>query len=224
MLIYLITSLPKLSINSPLLISITTLTKHIYETLPENILYDFNLLVDMHKQELAHKKSLIKLDKFDDNTSFKRSLLTNIQNKTRNTFLKHWTKANIDLQDVITGLLCKKKNLTKAEAKLHFSANQSSIARFIINHYEMNDLGISKRFTWFNEISSILKINDLEKVEKSIDYIKLKIIHNLKDHTIFHINTIFSYYLELSILERHFYFNHNLGKNHLKTFLDSIII
>lgn len=51
-------------------------------------------------------------------------------------------------------------------------------------------------------MQNITKNNNLKKIEKTIDLIKLQIINSIKKNSTFSMDTILAYYLELSILER----------------------
>jgi hypothetical protein len=128
------------------------------------------------------------------------------------------------LQEIITGLLCKKNQLKKNDAKRHFENNFEPISKYILHHYSSIDLSLSKRFLWFSKLFKVISSNDLEEIERTIDSIKLYMINYLKRHSIFHVNTLLTYYLELSILERQANFNNSQGNKKIQKMLDSINI
>jgi len=223
MLIYLITSLPKLYIGKTPKITKSKFIKHVYLHIPQNMLFDFNMLIDMDKQKKVYDKQ-ITLELKNKYISYARILLLNILKKTKNIFLKNWISFSIKLQEIITGLLCKKNQLKKNEARRHFENHFDPISKYILNHYNSIDLSLSKRFLWFSKLFKIIKNNDLEKIEITIDSIKLHMINYLKHHSIFHVDTLLTYYLELSILERQANFDNSQGNIKIQKILDSINI
>jgi hypothetical protein len=66
--------------------------------------------------------------------------------------------------------------------------------------------------------------NDIIKIQKTIDLIKLQEIDFLKPTDMFHIDTLLAYYLELSILERSFSFNRVNGRKQVQNILNSFKI
>jgi len=230
MLIYLITSLPKLYIGEKPKISKEQLIKRVYECLPKNSLSDFNLLVQIDKEiEKSRLQSSTSpmggkdISERMDNSSM-RELFVKIYEKTQSNFLKLWVKYSLNIDDVLVGLLCKRYKLSKQDALKKFSNKFDSTYKIIIKNYESSNLGLSNRFSWFNKLNELIQLNDLENTEKSIDLIKLQIIDYIKPYELFHMDMLLAYYLELSILERQLSFNATSGEKMLRKMLDSITI
>merc|ERR1712228_358709 len=100
-------------------------------------------------------------------------------------------------EEVIVGIMCKSYGLSLDQAYEHFFAFRSDISTIILKNYDLDDLGLAKRFSWFEQINLISKSSTFEKIEKSIDFIKLRLIDSIKTHDIFHIDYLIAYYLEL---------------------------
>jgi len=221
MLVYLITSLPILSLNKELNISKKSFIKNLNSCFSKDKIRDFDLLVDFEKSIDLYKemKLVNSINKFH-----KRDCYFNIYEKSTNYFLLEWAKNSLNLEEVITGLMCKWMNIPKEEVYKHFYNRFDSTSQIILNNYDKSDLGLSKKFSWFSMLVSIMENKKLEDLEKNIDLLRLNIINAIKIDNIFSMDTLLSYYLKLSILERQASFNKNDGKIKLQKILDSINI
>ena len=118
----------------------------------------------------------------------------------------------------------RKKKLSKDLALDHCDRNFGLIHKCIEKNYDSPDLGLSSKFSWFSRIQKAMDMEDLEKIEKTIDLVKLHIIDSIKPYDTFHMDILLAYYLELSILERQASFNSELGKEMLEKLLNSITV
>jgi len=217
MLIYLITSLPILSLNKELTISKASFIKNLKSSISKDKIIDFNLLVKFEESINSYKKNKnIKLHK--------RECYFKIYERSTNYFLLEWAKNSLNLEEAITGLMCKYMKLPKEEAVQFFYNRFDSTSQIILNNYEKLDLGLSKKFSWFTTLVNIINNKKLEDVEKNIDLLRLNIINAIKIDNMFSVETLLSYYLKLSILERQASFNKNAGKIKLEKILNSINI
>ncbi len=217
MLIYLITSLPILSLNKELTISKASFIKNLKSSISKDKIIDFNLLVKFEESINSYKKNKnIKLHK--------RECYFEIYERSTNYFLLEWAKNSLNLEEAITGLMCKYMKLPKEEAVQFFYNRFDSTSQIILNNYEKLDLGLSKKFSWFTTLVNIINNKKLEDVEKNIDLLRLNIINAIKIDNMFSVETLLSYYLKLSILERQASFNKNAGKIKLEKILNSINI
>ena len=114
--------------------------------------------------------------------------------------------------------------LSKDKAIHYFYNRFDSTSQIILNNYEKVDLGLSKKFSWFSSLVNIMNNKKLEELEKNIDLLRLNIINGIRIDDMFSVDTLFSYYLKLSILERQASFNKNAGKIKLQKILNSINI
>jgi len=230
MLIYLITSLPKLYIGEKPEITKNNLIKRVYEYIPESSLHDFKLLIKLDKdiKDMRSKFADMGGSQHEDKTIRKNSLLRSnllyIYQNSHSNFLKLWARYSINVEDAIVGLVCKKKQLTKEHALEHCAEKFSLIHKSIARDYDSPDLGLSNRFSWFSKIQKVIDVEDFKKIEKTIDLVKLHIIDSIKPYDIFHMDILLAYYLELSILERQSSFDSDLGKKMLQKLLNSITV
>jgi len=222
MLIYLITSLPKLYVGRVPKISKKKFINRVYDCLTPYEFCDLNLILNFDKiieyYSTKQKKNNI------SNLSFIQKNLILIIKNTRSKFLYTWARYSLNLEEALTGIICKSNNLSHKDAQMVFQETQSEVSKTILKNYNTHDLGLSKRYKWFNELINATKSIPLANVEKSIDFIRLKLIDSLKTLDVFNIDYLLAYYLELSILERHTKFNLALGQKKLEKILESIDI
>lgn len=222
MLVYLIASLPKLYIGKHPTISKEQFIHRVYQCFSTEQLFDFSLLIKMDKHLNFYKNNL-KMNT-SQSQSFLRKSLMYIMKNSNSTFLYTWAKCSMSIEEAIVGLTCKKEILSHSNAIKHFSDPLNPTSRTILKYYNLHDLGLSKRFSWFETIKSVIELNDLEQIEKTIDLIRFQLIDSIKTNEIFHMDFILAYYLELSILERQMSLNRSFGKKILQNILDSIVI
>jgi hypothetical protein len=196
--------------------------KRVYECFSKEALFDFSLLVKMDKNFDTYKSTFNK-DPLCSLSLLKTNLIY-IINNAKSVFLCTWAKYAINIEEVIVGLMCKQEYLSYPEASKHFEQYSNSTSKTILKHYNLNDLGLSKKISWFTSIKNIIDLKDLKQIEKTIDSIKFQLIDSIKTNKIFHMDVLLSYYLELSIIERQFSFNYAMGKKILQNILNSIII
>jgi len=222
MLIYLITSLPKLHVGRPLKISKKNFITRVNDCLTMDKQHDLNLLLQLNSISEFYDKKSTKNDGVK--YSFVQKNLVSIIKNTRSKFLYTWAKYSMNLEEVLIGLMCKNNNLTRDDAQDNFLKPLSEVSKTILKNYDTHDLGLNKRFKWFEKLNNTTKTLPLVEIEKSIDFIRLKLIDSLKSLDVFHTDYLLAYYLELTILERHTKFNLVLGQEKLKNILDSIDI
>jgi hypothetical protein len=222
MLIYLITSLPRLYIGKHPMISKKEFVQRVQQCFSTDQLFDFLLLTKIDD----HMKTKLDKDNYTNSEghSFLKEHLSYIMKNSRSNFLYLWAKRSIDIEESIVGLLCKKNRLSQKDILKHSSDQLGSTAKIMLKYYDSSDLGLSKRFSWFNRVSEIIKLDDLEKIEKTLDLVRLQLIDSIKTNEIFHMDVLLAYYLELSILERQSSFNRSFGEKMLQNLLDSIVI
>jgi hypothetical protein len=227
MLVFLITSLPRLSILRKPTISKHEFIERTYSCLSNKDLKDLNLLIKLDQdnkvkaQNLQTKKS----DVVDTECkSFYRENLLNLKSQTNSKFLIQWVTYIINFKEIITGLLCKKKNLPLDIARKQFESYSSPTTLYMLKNYGHDDLAMLKRCSWINQLLKGIHTNSLEDIEKLIILLQLKEIDYLKQNDIFHADTILAYYLEISLLEKYFGFNQQLGHDMIKNILKTITI
>jgi hypothetical protein len=222
MSVYFITSLPKLYINIKPRISKKEFINQARNNLPLLMLKNLNFFINLDEEQVKLGKSSILGNVITD--SALRVMLINIFKETDSLFLKKWIKYLVNIQEIVTVLLCKKEDLSQQKAKDYFTNSFDSTSKFVLKNYHLSDFGLSKRFTWFNKLNHVMQENDIIKIQKTIDLIKLQEIDFLKPTDMFHIDTLLAYYLELSILERSFSFNRVNGRKQVQNILNSFKI
>jgi hypothetical protein len=222
MSVYFITSLPKLYINIKPKISKKEFVTQARNDLPQSILKDLDLLINLDTEQVKLGENSILGTTVTD--SILRGRLINIFKETNSLFLKKWVKYLVNIQEIVTVLLCKKEDLSQQKAKDYFTNSFDSTSKFVLKNYHLPDFGLSKRFTWFNKLNHVMQGNDIIKTQKTIDLIKLQEIDFLKPTDVFHIDTLLAYYLELSILERAFSFDRVNGRKQVQNILNSFKI
>jgi len=186
------------------------------------MLKNLNFLINLDAKQIKLGENSILSNIVTD--SVMRGMLISIFKETDSMFLKKWIKYLVNIQEIVTVLLCRKEDLSQQKAKDYFTNSFDSTSKFVLKNYHLPDFGLSKRFTWFNKLNNVMQENDIIKTQKTIDLIKLQEIDFLKPTDVFHTDTLLAYYLELSILERAFSFDRVNGRKQVQNILNSFKI
>ena len=117
--------------------------------------------------------------------------------KCRNTFVADWFELNLNINNVLTAITCRKHQLDKAE----YIVGDNEVAESIRTSNARN-FGLGDSVEYLPELQRIAEEQDLLLREKKIDVLKWKW---LDDHTFFKtfdIESVFAYLLKLEMIER----------------------
>ena len=134
-------------------------------------------------------------------------------------FFKEWISFSLNLDEVISAILAKQDNLSKNDFIYQMKGRFDSCSQQMMLNYDDSNLGISKRFAWYEQIKKILFSENFLKAEKELNSLKLKEINKLLGTDVFSIDIIIAYYFHLRIIEREANFSYEKGNKILKLIL-----
>lgn len=114
-----------------------------------------------------------------------------------NQFLANWFEFNLNLNNLITAINCRKHAINPEK----LIVGTSEIAK-VLRTSHARDFGISNLFDYADDVLKLMEGSDLLEREKKIDALKWDW---LEEHTFFHyftIEKVMAYVLKLEILER----------------------
>lgn len=123
-----------------------------------------------------------------------------------NQFIANWYKFELDLNNILSALNCRKYNIDKHNQII----GNNEIAQKLITS-NARDFGINE-FPYYEDILKNFEENNLLEREKNIDKIKWEYIDNEVFFFYFTIEKIFSYLIKLTIIERWLKLDYNTGK------------
>ncbi len=153
-----------------------------------------------------------KLLHFGDYHNLKRRWYEFAQGNSRSYVLKNWLSFSLDFEEVLAGLLCKNIKLPKKQFLKELAGGSKETAFLIGKNYNNPDLGIKKRFPWYEALNKALAVSNLEAMERKLNKIRWKVLSNLEPTDVFSLDFVIVYYLQLCILEREQQFNPDVGK------------
>lgn len=149
-----------------------------------------------------------------------RKWYENLNKKTNSCFLKNWARLSLNLEEALCGLTCKAMNVSKESFLKQLDGNFDSTAKTIAKNYNQQDLGLSNRHSWFNEVKNLIFDKNFKKSEIALNSIKWDLIAALESIEVFSADALFAYYLKLKIIEREACFDYNSGEKILNDILN----
>jgi hypothetical protein len=181
MFIFLITSLPILTLNQKPTISKKAFIKRVYNCLSNDKVKEFSTLERLDIDYMKQKNQY--LTKFS--SSFYRYRIKNTLQNTKSMILKAWLSFLLDLHDILTGILCKMHNMEKHDTLKYFKEVDGTVKNFVIKYYNKEGFDLSRRFKWFKKFYQEIQNNNLPGVENKIILLKLQKINEFKIFCIF---------------------------------------
>jgi hypothetical protein len=117
--------------------------------------------------------------------------------KSDNKFLCKWFEFNLDINNMLTAIACRKHNLDSRQLVI----GHNEIAK-TLRHSHARDLGISALFEYYDVVYRIAEESDLLEREKKIDALKWNWLEENTFYHYFSIERILAYVLRVEMLER----------------------
>ena len=117
--------------------------------------------------------------------------------KCRNKFVADWFELNLNINNVLTALTCRKYGLDKAK----YIVGDNDVANTLRKSVS-RDFGLGDKVDYLPELQRITEENDLMVREKKVDSLKWKWLEEKTFFKIFDIESVYAYLLELEMVER----------------------
>ncbi len=117
--------------------------------------------------------------------------------KTKNKFLCSWFKFNLNINNLLTAIACRKHGFNH---KLMVVGNNDVAT--LIRQSNARDFGLTGEFEWYEVIARIAEESDLLEREKKIDALKWEWLEENTFFKYFSIEKILVYLLKIQMLER----------------------
>lgn len=117
--------------------------------------------------------------------------------KSRNAFVADWFELNLNINNMLTAITCRKHGFDKAE----YIVGDNEVAQ-AIRTSNARDFGLGDSVDYFPELQRIAEEDDLMAREKKVDLLKWKWLEEQTFLKPFDIESVFAYLLELEMIER----------------------
>ena len=118
------------------------------------------------------------------------------------SFLKIFSKYILNIEGAQSGLLAKKIKSSKDEFLTQTQGSFDSTTEVMLKYFEADDLGLSRRFSWFEKLAKVLDIKDYHRRSVALNKLKWDVVQELKPIDLFTKDFIVAYFFELRLLER----------------------
>ena len=115
----------------------------------------------------------------------------------KNPFLTSWFEFEQNLNNVLTGLNCRKFDLDVKKSIIG-----SNDAAELLRKSSAPDFGLSFQLTWFDQVRELFQDSNLKEMENGLDLIRWNYLDEILAFHYFSIENIFAYLVRLSILKR----------------------
>jgi hypothetical protein len=160
---------------------ITFLSQYLKETNKDN---DYDLDSDEVKSPLS----------WEDRLS---ALYFEYAMKCKNAFITQWFELNLNINNILTAITCRKYNLDK---KLYIIGDNEVAEN--IRTSNARDFGLGDEIDYLLDLQRIAEESDLMAREKKIDLLKWKWLEDNTFFKVFDIECLFTYILKLEMIER----------------------
>lgn len=137
--------------------------------------------------------------------------------KTSNTFIAEWFEMNLNVNNILSAIACRKLNRDVQTAIL----GNSEISE-TIRQSAQRDLGLTGQLDYLEAILRITDEKDLYNKEQKLDLLRWQW---LEEHTFFHyftIERIFAYLVQLDMIERWISLNPEEGERIFRSIIDKL--
>ena len=117
--------------------------------------------------------------------------------KCSNTFISDWFELNLNINNMLTAITCRKYNIDKTN---HIVGN-NNIAKSLRSS-SARDFGLTDEFEYINELQRIADESDIAIREEKIDLLKWEWLEENTVFKTFDIESVFAYLLKLEMIER----------------------
>ncbi len=134
-------------------------------------------------------------------------------------FLKNWSRESLNLEELIAALLCRAEGMTQTDFLIQMEGGFDSTWKMSISHYEDPDMGLSKRLNYYQYVAEALRMEDFEAMERRLDSLRWRMIEACLGLETFSNDVVLAYYLKLRILERRFGRSEERGREIMESLL-----
>lgn len=117
--------------------------------------------------------------------------------KNSNKFVVAWFELNLNINNMLTAITCRKHGLDKAE----YIVGDNGVAE-ALRTSNARDFGLSDEVEYLPELQRIAEESDLMVREKKIDLLKWKWLEEQTFFKTFDIESVYAYLLKLEMIER----------------------
>lgn len=151
------------------------------------------------EQEEPNKKQL--------NVDHLNSLYYEYVMKQGNAFLKEWFEFNLNINNIVVALTCRKFNLEKSK----YIVGNNKIAE-LLRTSNARDFGLGEELEYLPSLQRIIEEPDLIQREKKLDLLKWEWLEEKTFFTVFSIEPILAYLIRLEMIERWIDLDHKTGE------------
>ncbi len=145
------------------------------------------------------------------------SLYYEYASKCNNTFVSDWFDMNLNLNNILTSIACRKYNKDLANAIVGSSEISNTIRK-----NGQRDLRSSGMIEYIDTIIQISEIGNLFERERKLDQFRWKWLEEQSFFLYFTIEQVFAYLVKLDILERWVRLNPETGRSIFKNMIESL--
>ncbi len=137
--------------------------------------------------------------------------------KTSNTFIAEWFEMNLNVNNILSAIACRKLSRDTQSAILGSSEVSESIRQSA-----QRDMGLTGQLDYLEAILRITDEKDLYNKEQKLDLFRWRW---LEEHTFFHyftIERVFAYLIQLDMIERWISLNPEEGERIFRSIIDKL--
>lgn len=138
--------------------------------------------------------------------------------KSKNKFLSSWFELNLNINNILTALACRKYDWDIKQAIV----GHNNVAECIRNNTNAHDFNLSAEMENFSEIASIAEETNLYNREKRIDTLKWEWLEEHSFFNYFTIERILVFWLRLNLIYRWNELDPEKGQTIFRTKLDDL--
>ncbi|MCD8177687.1 MAG: DUF2764 domain-containing protein [Tannerellaceae bacterium] len=137
--------------------------------------------------------------------------------KSSNRFVSEWFELNLNINNILTAITCRKFGLDKA----NYIIGDNEVAE-ALRTSNSRDFGIADSVDYFPVLLRVAEENDLYARERKIDQIKWDWLEENTFFKPFDIESVFAYLLKLELIERWVKLDKEAGENTFRSLIGSM--
>lgn len=141
-----------------------------------------------------------KLEPAEDGTldSEKAEGYFNVRLTCSNRFVREWTKFNLDINNILTALICRKNGWSIKDNMV----GRNDVTEAILANQTVKDFGLREEFDNFGALMQILETENLMQREQKIDALKWQWLEDNTLFCYFTVEEVLVHYLKAQMLNR----------------------
>lgn len=150
---------------------------------------------------LVDPEKFPELDSLGSAQEFYRYWYKRIEIHGRSQFLRNWAQFSLNFEEGVAALLAR-RSLTKADYGLERKGPTGELTEVIWNYYEQDDLGLSKRWQYYEPVNKALVLTDFLAMERGLNDLRWQEIDRLSPPGFLVADSVPASYFRLRILNR----------------------